>query len=80
MDELDNILTNIDLEEEKLDVEENEEWYCDGPDGCEHGPMNEKEDKCTRCGARSGKIYNNDHDGWEEEDEMEGIEEINYDY
>jgi len=27
MDDLDNILTNIDLEEEKLETEE-KDWYC----------------------------------------------------
>ena len=35
MDDLDNILTNIDLEEEKLETEE-KDWYCND---CEHGPM-----------------------------------------
>ena len=47
MDDLDNILSNIDLEEEKLEVEEEQDdWYCDD---CEHGPMTEKENKCSRC-------------------------------
>ena len=49
MDELDNILTTIDLEEEKLDVEDNLDWYCQD---CEHGPMTEKENKCSRCGTK----------------------------
>ena len=40
IDELDNILNTIDLEEEKLDVEDNLDWYCQD---CEHGPMMEKE-------------------------------------
>ncbi len=35
MDDLDNILSNIDLEEEKLETEE-KDWYCND---CEHGPM-----------------------------------------
>tara|TARA_B100000579_G_scaffold391121_1_gene366103 strand:+ start:1292 stop:1519 length:228 start_codon:yes stop_codon:yes gene_type:complete len=73
IDELDNILNTIDLEEEKLDVEENEEWYCED---CEHGPMAEKENKCSRCGAKHGKHYEEEMTGWEDEDIESEVEEI----
>ena len=74
MDELDNILTTIDLEEEKLDVEDNLDWYCQD---CEHGPMMEKESHCSRCGAKSGKTYNDEElTGWEDEDIESEVEEI----
>ena len=54
MDELDNILSNIDLEEEKNEVKDEyvDDWYCMD---CEHGPMNESDDKCTRCGAKNSQ-------------------------
>jgi uncharacterized paraquat-inducible protein A len=71
MDEWDKILNDVDLEETKEEYAD--EWWCHQ---CEMGPMAEKEDKCTRCGARRGKIYDNDADGWEEpyvEDEVEEI-------
>ena len=47
IDRLDNILNEIDLEEEKNEVKENyaDEWWCMD---CEHGPMDEADDKCTR--------------------------------
>ena len=48
MDDLDNILTNIDLEEEKLETEE-KDWYCND---CEHGPMMDSDTNCSRCGAK----------------------------
>ena len=73
IDELDNILNTIDLEEEKLDVEENEEWYCED---CEHGSMAEKENKCSRCGAKHGKHYEEEMTGWEDEDIESEVEEI----
>ena len=73
IDELDNILNTIDLEEEKLDVEENEEWYCED---CEHGPMAEKENKWSRCGAKHGKHYEEEMTGWEDEDIESEVEEI----
>ena len=73
IDELDNILNTIVLEEEKLDVEENEEWYCED---CEHGPMAEKENKCSRCGAKHGKHYEEEMTGWEDEDIESEVEEI----
>ena len=46
MDDLDNILSNIDLEEEKQDAKGDyaDEWWCMD---CEHGPMDEKDNKCT---------------------------------
>ena len=75
MDELDNILSNIDLEEEKDQIKEEyvDDWYCMD---CEHGPMTESDDKCTRCGAKNSQFVNNEMTGWEDEDEMEGVEEI----
>ena len=73
IDELDNILNTIDLEEEKLDVDENEEWYCED---CEHGPRAEKENKCSRCGAKHGKHYEEEMTGWEDEDIESEVEEI----
>jgi hypothetical protein len=38
--------------------------------------MSEKEPKCSRCGAKSGKIYDNSSDGWEDEDVEAEVEEI----
>ena len=75
MDELDNILSNIDLEEEKNEVKEEyvDDWYCMD---CEHGPMNEADDECTRCGAKNSQFVDKEITGWEDEDEMEGVEEI----
>ena len=74
MDELDKILNDVAIEEERLSVEENEDWYCQE---CEHGPMMEKEDKCSRCGAKSGKTYQDEEmTGWEDEDIESEVEEI----
>ena len=75
MDELDNILSTIDLEEEKNEVKEEyvDDWYCMD---CEHGPMNEADDECTRCGAKNSQFVDKEITGWEDEDEMEGVEEI----
>ena len=74
IDELDNILNTIDLEEEKLDVEENEEWYCED---CEHGPMDEKDDKCSRCGTKNSQYQSGEEiTGWEDEDIESEVEEI----
>ena len=75
MDELDNILSNIDLEEQKNEIKDEyvDDWYCMD---CEHGPMTEKDDKCTRCGAKNSQFADDEITGWEEEDEMEGVEEI----
>ena len=71
MDEWDKILNDVALEETKDEYAD--EWFCME---CEHGPMTEKEDKCSRCGAKSGKVYNDDSDGWEDEDIESEVEEI----
>jgi hypothetical protein len=42
--------------------------------------MTEKDDKCTRCGAKTGKVYNNESDGWEDPDIEAEVGEIDYDY
>ena len=76
MDELDKILDSINLEEEKLEVEDEfvDDWYCMD---CEHGPMTESDSHCTRCGVKNGNAHPEEEmTGWEEEDEMAGIEEI----
>ena len=74
MDRLDEILSNIDLEEEKTEIKEEyvDDWYCQD---CEHGPMTEHDTHCSRCGCKNGEVYA-EETGWEEEDEMEGVEEI----
>ena len=76
MDEIDNILSGIDLEEEKAEVKENyaDEWWCMD---CEHGPMDEKDDKCSRCGTKNSQ-YHHDKEitGWEDEDIESEVEEI----
>ena len=70
MDDLDKILSDVALDEEK----QSEDWWCQD---CEHGPMTEKENKCSRCGAKSGKAYNDEEmDGWEDEDIESEVEEI----
>lgn len=75
MDRLDEILSNIDLEEEKTEIKEEyvDDWYCQD---CEHGPMSEGDTHCSRCGTKNGEAYAVEETGWEEEDEMAGIEEI----
>ena len=75
MDELDNILSNIDLEEEKNEVKEEyvDDWYCQD---CEHGPMDEKDDKCDRCGAKNSQYAEEEMTGWEDEDIESEVEEI----
>ena len=76
MDELDKILDSINLEEEKLEMEDEfvDDWYCMD---CEHGPMTESDSHCTRCGVKNGNAHPGEEmTGWEEEDEMAGIEEI----
>ena len=75
MDELDNILSNIDLEEEKNEVKEDyvDDWYCMD---CEHGPMDEKDDKCDRCGAKNSQYAEEEITGWEDEDIESEVEEI----
>ena len=70
MDDLDKILSDVALDEEK----QSEDWWCQD---CEHGPMTEKENKCSRCGAKSGKSYNDEEmDGWEDEAFEAEVEEI----
>ena len=70
-DDIDKILSDAILEEEKLDKEEL--WCLE----CEHGPMTEKETKCSRCGAKNGKFYNDEElTGWEDEDIESEVEEI----
>ena len=70
-DDIDKILSDAILEEEKLD---HAEWWCLE---CVHGPMTEKETKCSRCGAKNGKFYNDEElTGWEDEDIESEVEEI----
>jgi hypothetical protein len=38
--------------------------------------MTEKDDECTRCGTKNSQYAEEEMTGWEEEDEMEGVEEI----
>jgi len=71
MDDWDKILNDVALEETKEEYAD--EWWCIE---CEHGPMTEKDDKCSRCGAKSGKVYDNESDGWEDEDVESEVEEI----
>jgi len=75
MDRLDEILSNIDLEEEKTEIKDEyvDDWYCQD---CEHGPMTEHDTHCSRCGCKNGEAFAVEETGWEEEDEMAGIEEI----
>ena len=73
MDDLDNILTNIDLEEEKLETEE-KDWYCND---CEHGPMMDGDTHCSRCGEKhSANHHEEEMTGWESEDIESEVEEI----
>ena len=50
MEDLDKILGDIAQEEEKKDYAD--EWWCMD---CEHGPMDEKDDKCSRCGTKNSQ-------------------------
>ena len=44
---------------------------------CEHGPMNESDDKCTRCGAKNSQYHADEEiTGWEDEDIESEVEEI----
>ena len=73
MDDLDNILTSIDLEEEKLETEE-KDWYCSS---CEHGPMMDNDTNCSRCGEKhSANHHEEEMTGWEEPELEEEVEEI----
>ena len=72
MEDLDKILGDIAQEEEKKDYAD--EWW--GMD-CEHGPMDEKDDKCSRCGTRNSQYQNEEElTGWEDEDIESDVEEI----
>ena len=76
MDRLNDILSDIDLEEEKNEVKEEyvDDWYCMD---CEHGPMTESDDKCTRCGAKNSQYQGEEElTGWEDEDIESEVEEI----
>jgi uncharacterized paraquat-inducible protein A len=70
LDDWDKILSDVDLEEEK---DHTDDWWCSS---CEHGPMTEKETKCSRCGTKNGKVYNEEPTGWEDEDIESEVEEI----
>jgi len=74
MDELDHILTNIDLEEELTETEDTaKDWYCGD---CEHGPMMDNDTHCTRCGAKHSSHQQEEMTGWEDEDIESEVEEI----
>jgi len=71
MEDLDKILSDIAQEEEKGFADE---WWCQD---CEHGPMDEKDDKCDRCGAKNSQYHGSDEiTGWEDEDIESEVEEI----
>ena len=73
MADLDDILSNIDLEEQKMETEE-KDWYCDT---CEHGPMMDNDTNCTRCGEKHGVNHHvEEMTGWEEPELEEEVEEI----
>jgi hypothetical protein len=71
MDDWDKILDNVELDETKEEYAD--EWFCSE---CEHGPMNEKDDKCTRCGEKNSQYSQDETDGWEDEDVESEVEEI----
>ena len=71
MEDLDKILGDIAQEEEKKDYVD--EWWCMD---CEHGPMDEKDDKCDRCGAKNSQYAEEEMTGWEDEDIESEVEEI----
>jgi len=75
MDEWDKILNDVALEETKDEYAD--EWFCLE---CEHGPMTEKEDKCSRCGAKNNQYFKDEVDGWEDPDIDKEVEEIDYGY
>ena len=67
------LIDNLDMQEENQEVEYVDDWYCQD---CEHGPMTESDDRCTRCGTKNSQYQGEEITGWEDEDEMEGVEEI----
>ena len=75
MDELDRILSDVAIEEERLEVEEEDQqdWYCTD---CEHGPMMDNDTHCSRCGARHKAHKEEEMTGWEDEDIESEVEEI----
>ena len=74
MDDIDNILSNIDLEEELIETEDTaKDWYCDD---CEHGPMMDGDTHCSRCGAKHSYHQEEEMTGWEDEDIESEVEEI----
>ena len=70
LDDWDKIICDVNLEEE---TEYADDWWCSL---CEHGPMTEKETKCSRCGIKNGKVYDEEPTGWEDEDIESEVEEI----
>ena len=59
----------IDIKEEYVD-----DWYCMD---CEHGPMDEKDDKCSRCGTKNSQYQSEEElTGREDEDIESEVEEI----
>jgi len=74
MDDIDNILSNIDLEEELIETEDKaKDWYCGD---CEHGPMMDNDTHCSRCGAKHSHYQEEEMTGWEDEDIESEVEEI----
>ena len=71
MDDWDKILNDVALEETKEEYAD--EWWCRQ---CEHGPMNEKDDKCTRCREKNSQYSHDETDGWDDEDIESEVEEI----
>ena len=73
MADLDDILSNIDLEEQKMETEE-KDWYCGT---CEHGPMMDNDTNCSRCGEKHiASRHQEEMTGWEDEDIEAEVEEI----
>jgi len=70
LNDWDKILCDVNLEEEK---EYADDWWCSS---CEHGPMTEKETRCSRCGEKNGKVCDEEPTGWEDEDIESEVEEI----
>ena len=63
MADLDNILSNIDLEEQKIETEE-KDWM-------------DNDTNCTRCGEKhSANHHEEEMTGWEDEDIEAEVEEI----
>jgi len=71
MDKWDKILSDVVLEETKDEYAD--EWFCLE---CEHGPMTENDDKCTRCGEKNSQYSHDETDGWEDPDIDIEVDEI----